>query len=106
MKVYVDELPEKCSKCKFCTSDYYCTLIHKDVFDYDKTINNQTRYSKCPLKTITEHDKQVRKQVCDEIRQKSTIEYYEEYDGFDRKIGKTYIIRDYELDQIQGENND
>lgn len=55
------------------------------------------------LCSLADHDKQVRKEVVQEIRQKATIKYYEEYNGFDRKIGKTYIIRDYDLDQIQGE---
>ena len=74
MKVYVDELPKSCSNCKFCTSDYYCKLINKDVFDYDKPINRQVRYSKCSLKTITDYTKQVRKEVCEEIR-RTLFEY-------------------------------
>lgn len=55
--------------------------------------------------SLADYTKQVRKEVCEEIKKKSTIKYYEKYDGFDRKVGKTYIIRDYDLDQIQGETD-
>lgn len=97
MKVYVDELPKSCERCPFHDTKYGICDISGARVDY---------FGCHSLAPLSDHYKQVRKQVCDEIRQKSTIEYYEEYDGFDRKIGETYIIRDYDLNQIQGENND
>lgn len=103
MKVYIDELPEKCSKCKFCTSDYYCTLIHKDIFDYDKIINKQTRYSKCPLKLLSDYTKQVRKEVVRDIK-----DYMENHnhtipvDTKNRKVVYKIGLTRF-LDKIQGE---
>lgn len=95
MKVYVDELPNSCASCKFCTSDYYCKLMLKDIFDYDKPINRQGRYSKCRLKTLSDYTKQVKNEVCEEIR---TFAYdtFKEFGCFDE------TDLEHILDQIQG----
>lgn len=70
MKVYVDELPKKCCVCPCCNIDLdcgeYCSLGAFDCDD-DFCINN--KHKNCPLQTLADHDKQVRKQVCDEIRE-------------------------------------
>lgn len=68
MKVYVDELPKSCA---FCPC-YDCELGCCDISDVDLYIyENFNRYKQihkdCPLQTISDHDKQVRKQVCSEI---------------------------------------
>lgn len=95
MKVYVDELPNSCDECPCFNEEYNCCNIDGG----DCLLKNDD----CFLQSLADYTKQVRKEVCEEIKKKADIEYYEEYDGFDRKIGKTYIIRDYDLDQIQGE---
>lgn len=66
MRVYVDELPKNCIDCP-CECEGFCNLIPLDCC-------YGTPPKECPLQTITDHDKQVRKQVrkqvCDEIYKK------------------------------------
>jgi hypothetical protein len=63
MKVYVDELPSCCEDC-VCHNGVSgrCKLLHRTTFDIPPR--------DCPLLTIADHDKQVCKQVCDEIGNK------------------------------------
>lgn len=86
MKVYVDELPKDCIDCP-CESEYYCNLLNEDVgcCEWGEIHKN------CPLQSLADYTKQVRKEVCEEIR-KTLFEYLLAYD----------VITD-KLDQIQGE---
>lgn len=47
MKVYVDELPNKCLECP-CRSDIWCNIEHYYIGNMDKV---------CPLQPLAEHDK-------------------------------------------------
>lgn len=59
MKVYVDsELPKQCHNCRFRHKDLCC--ITNDYF-----LNKD-----CPLQSLTDYTKQVRKEVCEEIKEK------------------------------------
>ena len=64
MKVYVDELPKSCGDCEFCKQteyySYYCDKLHIKLGYFNKEKD-------CPLQTLADHEKQVRKQVCNEI---------------------------------------
>ena len=86
MKVYVDELPKDCIDCP-CESEYYCNLLNEDV----GCCKWGEIHKNCPLQSLSDHDKQVRKEVCKEIR-KTLFEFLLTYD----------VITD-KLDQIQGE---
>ena len=64
MKIYVDEMPKSCGDCVFCKQTeycYYCDKLHTklDYIDKDKD---------CPLQPLADYTKQVRKEVCEEIR--------------------------------------
>lgn len=63
MKVYVDELPKCCGDCVFCKQKYYyyCDKLHTKLGYFDKDTD-------CPLISLSEHDKQVRKEVVQEIK--------------------------------------
>jgi hypothetical protein len=74
MKVYVDELPKSCNDCNFKVfiayhqsgwehSERYCSIM-KDSYDC------RCSKERCPLQSLSDHDKRTRKQVCDEIRNK------------------------------------
>lgn len=72
MKIYVDELPKSCSKCpikyfKFnewdCEFEDYCPYT-KDKVEYCAT----NRSNKCPLQSLADHDNQVRKEVCEQVK--------------------------------------
>lgn len=65
MKVYVDELPKSCEDCCF-ECDCFCCISNEYIInEYFK----HEKHEKCPLQYLADHDKQVRKQVCDEIRE-------------------------------------
>ena len=100
MKVYVSELPKNCFECPCFRNDidFPCGLSDgtKDYFldDIDG--------GECPLKSLVEHDKQVRKEVCEEIKEKS----YKDSEFYNSPSGgiserSTYLINEHILDQIQ-----
>ena len=102
MKVYVAEQPESCLDCKFCNKENYCCwLMQKDV--------NEHR-DDCPLQSLSDYTKQVRKEVCEEIR-KTLFEYLkvnsmEELENLSLlDSALTYDVITDKLDQIQGETN-
>ena len=93
MKVYVDELPKDCIDCP-CESEYYCNLLNEDVgcCKWGETHKN------CPLQSLADYTKQVRKEVLDIIEEKfNCCGYVEE---------KFEDIKKYVLDQLQGKQND
>lgn len=59
MKVYVDEFPKDCWDCPMHDGENgWCKMLvcYTDYIPKD-----------CPLQPLTDHDKQVRKEVCEEI---------------------------------------
>ena len=93
MKIYVDgELPECCNDCEFgyFYDCQYCSL-RPDLAREDIWVEKE-KY--CPLQSLDDYTKQVRKKVCEEIR-KTLFEFLLTYD----------VITD-KLDQIQGKQND
>ena len=92
MKVYVDELPKDCIDCP-CESEYYCNLLNEDVgcCEWGEIHKN------CPLQSLADYTKQVRKEVLDIIEEKfNCCGCVEE---------KFEDIKKYVLDQIeQGES--
>ena len=98
MKIYVDELPKSCVNCDFGYANNFCELDYDlDLREFDK---NQ-KHTKCPLQSLADHDKQVRKEVCEKVlliidEKFNCCGYIEE---------KFDDIKRYVLDQIQGETN-
>lgn len=105
MKVYVDELPKGCYCCAF--NDENVVYGNSCLFgDNEKT---------CPLQSLAEHDKQVRKEVYEIFKEainECRREYYQEFLMHSNPIRERYY-RGYDfirarkleeiLDQIQGE---
>ena len=62
MKVYVDKLPKCCLECDsdFCEHQFI-ECCYAD------------RHPDCPLQSLADHDKQVRKEVVQEIRERSEL---------------------------------
>lgn len=62
MKVYVDELPKNCYDCP--CMDYHegvCQVTNQSLcFNYGE--------NHCPLQSLSDYTKQVRKEVCEEIK--------------------------------------
>ena len=114
MKVYVDELPKSCDDCEFgyFYDCQYCTL-RPDLMRKDEWCEKEKH---CPLETTQSLKQQVRKEVCEEIREicklnirtykiqsQDDCERYKEVDAFNKAIFGVLEI----LDQIeQGKQND
>ena len=62
MKVYVEKLPKDCIGCP-CESEYYCNLLNEDV----GCCKWGEIHKNCPLQSLTDYTKQVRKEVCEKI---------------------------------------
>lgn len=94
MKVYVDELPKSCSDCVFCKQTeycYYCDKLHTKLGYFDKDTD-------CPLISLSEHNKQVRKEVVQEIRkQLKEVEKFHPEDDFE--IDYDYYYKE-DIDEI------
>ena len=104
MKIYVDESPKDCIECP-CETEYYCNLLNEDV-GYLKW---GEIHKDCPLQSIADHDKQVRKEVCEEIKQKiKTLIESKDFKLCNHEYANGYCYGlQYDLakiiDQIQGE---
>ena len=74
MKVYVDSkyIPEKCNKCKFIghyedgiysRNPHCCCELYWDLCQDEIRVDKNSRDKNCPLQSLSDHDKQVRKEV-------------------------------------------
>lgn len=74
-KVYVDELPESCSKCP-CTHEDFAECNWCQVFDnglltfIPDEIYSKERLKNCPLQSLKQHDQELVKEVCEKIKNK------------------------------------
>lgn len=106
MKAYVDELPENCLKCIFADNQKgYCDLLETRILR-QFTI----RAIGCPLQSLSDYTKQVRKEVIKEIKEnmnkfgrKNIYNNNGDVVGVLEALSINEIIKI--LDQLQGENN-
>lgn len=100
MKIYVDEFPKDCWDCP----------MHDGENGWCKMLVCYTDYipKNCPLQSISDYTKQVRKEVCEEIRKTlfeylkvNSMEELENLSLLDSTL--TYDVITDKLDQIQGE---
>lgn len=116
MKVYVDELPKSCAECEWFTPNHsskdgrnFCLLARMPFYNTEEerqTTRGQYKDSlsdfDCPLQSLSDHTKQVRKEVVQEIRNRSA----KSYSGYAFNLGKdvySYTVCDFVLDQLRGE---
>ena len=107
MKVYVDELPKRCLGCCLLSDGNFCN--HDDFVGELHSVNVYKEKPKnCPLQSITDYTKQVRKEVVQEITElaKNQFEFLicdECYNTIDKDVYISSIALTEILDQIQGE---
>lgn len=112
MKVYVDELPKSPNDCIFQAFIAY----HKNGWEHHERyclMKNELTCNcskeNCPLQSLADYTKQVRKEVVDEIRDLAgdywtvPLKKYLDYDGNEIKAVITMKDFDEILDQVQGE---
>lgn len=75
MRIFVDELPKSCEECPMCRSGKLKLQRKGRYVEVEQCVFGQYKYQTiddeidtCPLQSLADHEKQVRKQVCDEIR--------------------------------------
>ncbi len=104
MKVYVDELPESCEECPMCRSGKLKLQRKGRYVEAEQCVFGQYKYQTiddeidtCPLQSLADYTKQVRKEVCEEIRNKiEQAKLIYEWKGEETTIEEI-------LDQLQGE---
>lgn len=112
MKVYVDgELPKSCEKCPFYKLDTYVDVYGYQINSHECVLDGSMMTGNCPLQSLADYTKQVRKEVCEEIR--SQVEMKADFIDLDYCYGKRMlgildliepkVIFDI-LNRIQGEN--
>lgn len=81
MEYFVDEMPRDCASCKHyhmnCADGYSCSKLRKEIHpNFSEGIGY--RHQNCPLQSLSDHDKQLREEVVDEIREKfnDTIKHH------------------------------
>ena len=102
MKIYVDELPKDCIDCP-CESEYYCNLLNEDV----GCCKWGELHKDCPLQSLADHDKQVREEVVEEIKEKFNDTIKHHFCPNPSSVDFiTLCISEVEefLDQVKGEN--
>lgn len=106
MKVFVDELPKDCDECNFAVCDgfaTYCPFCQGKHSDHEFV----ELVEECPLQSLADHDKQVKKEVCEQVKTE-LLDISHEYWRVFKQNGKQYMTSDdiaeyldVILDQIQ-----
>lgn len=96
MKEWLEEkdLPRDCASCRYysmnCADGYSCSKLNGREVHCNFSEGMGYRHQDCPLQSITDYTKQVRKEVVQEIMRLSAIDV----------VNKQYIIEAEILDQI------
>lgn len=70
MEYFVDEMPRDCASCKHyhinCADGYSCSKLRKEIHpNFSEGMGY--RHQDCPLQSLIDYTKQVRKEVCEKI---------------------------------------
>ena len=101
MKVYVDELPKSCAKCELCSHIFTNCLPNL----YKCAVDGHARFAEykvedeepCPLESLADYTKQVRKEMCEKFVEQFMLEYTMGNEPVEDIIYKV-------ADQMQGED--
>ena len=106
MRIYVDELPKSCEECPMCRSGKLKLQRKGRYVEVEQCVFGQYKYQTmddeidtCPLLSLADYTKQVRKEVVQEIRNK-----IEQAKLIYEWKGEETTIEDI-LDQLQEQSN-
>lgn len=97
MEYFVDELPKKCADCPFYKLDTYVDVYGYQTNSHECVLDGSMLTNSCPLQSLADYIKQVRKEVCEEIGKNVAV------DIINFKVYVRYDDLAKILDQIQGE---
>lgn len=111
MEYFVDEMPRDCASCKHyhmnCADGYSCSKLRKEIHpNFSEGIGY--RHQDCPLQSLADHDKQVREEVVEEIKEKFNDTIKHHFCPNPSSVDFiTLCISEVEefLDQVKGKNN-
>ena len=100
MEYFVDEMPRDCASCKHyhmnCADGYSCSKLRKEIHpNFSEGIGY--RHQDCPLQSLTDYTRQVRKEVVEGIKERlkkanleimSPIDLYSYTDNFLYQVEK------------------
>ena len=100
MEYFVDEMPRDCASCKHyhmnCADGYSCSKLRKEIHpNFSEGIGY--RHQDCPLQSLADYTKQVRKEVVEGIKERlkkanleimSPIDLYSYTDNFLYQVEK------------------
>ena len=100
MEYFVDEMPRDCASCKHyhmnCADGYSCSKLRKEIHpNFSDGIGY--RHQDCPLQSLADYTKQVRKEVVEDIKERlkkanleimSPIDLYSYTDNFLYQVEK------------------
>ena len=74
MKIYVDEIPKCCKECPMCRSGKLKLQRKGRYIDTEQCVFGQYKYQNiddeidtCPLQSLADYTKQVRKEMCERL---------------------------------------
>ena len=112
MEYFVDEMPRDCASCKHyhmnCADGYSCSKLRKEIHpNFSEGIGY--RHQDCPLQSLSDYTKQVRKEVLSELRNMlgDRAELIDFGNGYAEFMFTTYDLQECSkeiLDQLQGES--
>lgn len=88
MEYFVDEMPRDCASCKHyhmnCADGYSCSKLRKEIHpNFSEGIGY--RHQDCPLQSLADYTKQMRKEVCEKIKKQIfnhfNVKNMEEYES-------------------------
>ena len=104
MEYFVDEMPRDCASCKHyhmnCADGYSCSKLRKEIHpNFSEGIGY--RHQDCPLQSLADYTKQVRKELCDDFKSRflATCQIEKVCDTASFSLEVLNRI----LDQLQGE---
>ena len=75
MRIYVDELPNSCEECPMCRSGKLKLQRKGRYIEAEQCVFGQYKYhtiddeiDTCPLQSLADYTKQVRKEVCNDFK--------------------------------------
>ena len=114
MEYFVDEMPRDCASCKHyhmnCADGCSCSKLRKEIHpNFSEGIGY--RHQDCPLQSLADYTKQVRNEVCVEIKDLAGDYFELSYcDNCGETNNDDVVLTGNDLteilDQIQGKQND